>query len=93
VAARHALERIEIPHNIQIRSSLSGDERRRLAQNARVNVVPVVKDETASGPVTLVETMRMGRAVFATRCIGSVDYVETENTGLLVEPNSVEDLR
>jgi len=93
VAGRHALAGLEIPPNVEIRSSLSHSECRRLAQRARVNVIPVVNEETASGQVTLVEAMRMGRAVVATRCIGSEDYVDSGNTGLLVRTRSVEELR
>jgi len=93
VAARHAVAGLEIPSNVELRSSLSHAECRRLAQRARVNVVPVVNEETASGQVTLVEAMRMGRAVVATRCIGSEDYVDSESNGLLVEARSVEELQ
>jgi glycosyltransferase involved in cell wall biosynthesis len=93
VAARHALVGLEIPSNVELQSSLSHAECRRLAQRARVNVVSVVNEETASGQVTLVEAMRMGRAVVATRCIGSEDYVSPGANGLLVEPRSVEDLQ
>jgi glycosyltransferase involved in cell wall biosynthesis len=92
VAARHAVDGLAVPDNVEIRSALTPIDCRRLAQRARVNVVPVKNDETASGQVTLVEAMRMGRAVVATRCIGSEDYIEHERTGLVVEPGSVEDL-
>ncbi|BDA66123.1 hypothetical protein CAL7716_002890 [Calothrix sp. PCC 7716] len=36
--------------------------------------------------------MQMGRAVIATRCHGAEDYIQHGETGLLVEPNSVDDL-
>ncbi|HUR27637.1 MAG TPA: glycosyltransferase [Planctomycetota bacterium] len=93
VAARHALEGLTVPPNVEVRSSLTSEECRRLAQRARVNVVPVLNQETASGQVTLVEAMRMGRAVVATDCMGSEDYIEDGVTGLLVPPRSVEALR
>jgi glycosyltransferase involved in cell wall biosynthesis len=93
VAARHALDGLAVPPNVEVRSSLTSEECRRLAQRARVNVVPVLNQDTASGQVTLVEAMRMGRAVVATDCMGSEDYVEHEVTGLLVPPRSVESLR
>lgn len=93
VAARHALEGLEIPSHVDVRSGLSEDDCRRLAQRARVNVIPVVNEETASGQVTLLEALRMGRAVVATRSIGSEDYVEHDQSGLLVEPRSAHELR
>lgn len=92
VAAGHALDGLAIPPNVEVRCGLSAGECRRLAQRARINVVPVANADTASGQVTLVEAMRMGRAVVATRCLGSEDYVVTEENGLLVEPRSVEAL-
>jgi glycosyltransferase involved in cell wall biosynthesis len=93
VAAPRALAGLSIPTNVDVYSSLSSAECRLLAQRARVNVVPVSNEHTASGQVTLVEALRMGRAVVATRCIGSEDYIEHEHTGLLVDPRSVESLR
>jgi glycosyltransferase involved in cell wall biosynthesis len=92
VAAPHAISGLSVPNNVTIRSALSPQECRLLAQRARVNVVPVLNEETASGQVTLLEAMRMGRSVVATRCVGSEDYIEDNATGLLVEPRSVEDL-
>jgi hypothetical protein len=93
VAAKHALEGLDVPPNVTVLSSLPAVECYRLAQQARINVVTVLNDQTASGQVTIVEAMRMGRAVIATRCMGSEDYVEHGVTGLLVEPRSVESLR
>lgn len=88
VAARHAVEGLTLPDNVELRNGLSELECRHLAQRARVNVVPVANAQTASGQVTLLEAMRMGRAVVATRCIGSEDYLADDVTGLLVEPRS-----
>lgn len=87
VAGPHALEGIEIPGNVQVRSNLTLAECHALSQRARVNVVPVDNDDTASGQVTIVETMMLGRAVVATRCIGSEDYLVDGETGLLVPPH------
>jgi hypothetical protein len=92
VAASHAIEGLDIPRNVELRSSLSMRECHRLAQRARVNVVPVLNEETASGQVTVLDAMRMGRAVVATRCIGTEDYVEDGVTGLLVKARSSEEL-
>ncbi|TAJ23881.1 MAG: glycosyltransferase [Planctomycetota bacterium] len=93
VAAAHALAGLDVPANVEVRRGLTAAECRRLAQRARVNVVPVRAAATAAGQVTLVEALRMGRAVVATRCSGSVDYVAHERTGLLVEPHSAAALR
>ncbi len=92
IAGQHALEGLTIPPQVEVRSGLTHDECRRLAQQARVNIVPLHNHETASGQVTIVEAMRMSRAVVATRCMGSEDYINDGETGLLVEPYSVDEL-
>jgi len=86
VAGPHALAGLEVPPWVEVRSGLTLAECHALAQRARVNVVPVDNDATASGQVTIVETMMLGRAVVATRCIGSEDYVADGVNGLLVPP-------
>jgi glycosyltransferase involved in cell wall biosynthesis len=92
VAGPHALEGLDVPEFVQVRSNLTLAECHALSQRARVNVVPVDNDTTASGQVTIVETMMLGRAVVATRCIGSEDYIADGGTGLLVEPRDVDAL-
>ena len=92
VAGKHALAGLTIPPQVEVRSGLTMDECLRLAQEARVNIVPLLDNETAAGQVTIVEAMRMNRPVIATRCIGSEDYIKDGETGFLVEPYSVDDL-
>lgn len=75
VAGAHATDGLEIPANVTVLSGLSLEECHRLCQQARVNVVPVDNVVTASGQVTLLETMMYGKAVVATHCVGTADYV------------------
>jgi hypothetical protein len=93
-ASRRALEGVSIPDQVQTPFDIGKQDCLRLAQEARINVVPMVPNErvTAAGQVTIVEAMRMGRALIATRCNGAEDYIIHGETGLLVEPHSVEDL-
>lgn len=93
VAAPHSLRGLEIPANVEVRSALPARACHRLAQRARVNVVPVSNEDTASGQVTIVEAMRMRRTVVATKTMGSADYIEDGANGLLAEPHSVESLK
>src|SRR5207248_2526651 len=51
--------------------------------------VPVANDQTASGQVTVVDAMTLGRPLIATRCLGTEEYVIDGQTGLLVEQQSV----
>jgi glycosyltransferase involved in cell wall biosynthesis len=87
VAGRHAAENLALPPFIEVRSGLSLAECHKLSQRARVNVIPIKNVDSASGQVTLLETMMFGKAVVATRCAGTVDYVTDKSNALLVEPD------
>ena len=86
VAGAHAVSGLDIPPNVTIRSNLSLAECHELCQKARVNVVPLDTDETASGQVTVRDAMMFSKAVVATVSIGTEDYIEDQVTGLLVAP-------
>ena len=92
VAGRHSINGLTIPSNVELLSSLSPKECHRLAQQARVNVVPLIDHVTAAGQITIIEAMRMYRPVIATRCPGSEDYIDHRKTGILVRPFAIDDL-
>ncbi|MBV9389422.1 MAG: glycosyltransferase family 4 protein [Chroococcidiopsidaceae cyanobacterium CP_BM_ER_R8_30] len=92
VSGQRALEGLTIPPQVEVRSGLTMNECHRLAQEARVNVVPLFDRETAAGQVTIVSAMRMSCPVIATHTIGSEDYIKDGETGLLTLPDSVDDL-
>jgi glycosyltransferase involved in cell wall biosynthesis len=92
VAGKHALEGLDIPPQVEVYSGLTMAECHRLAQEARVNVVPLLDQDSATGPVTITSTMRMRRPIIATRTTGSVDYIIDGKTGLLTQPGAVDEL-
>ncbi len=93
VAGRSILKRLtQIPPSVEVRSGLTLSECRNLAQQARLNIVPITNYNAASGQRTILDAMSMGRAIIATQCIGSEDYIQDGKTGILVKPNSVDDL-
>ena len=86
-----ALEGLSIPSQVKTPFGIHKQDCWRLAQEARINVVPLLPNSgaTAAGQVTIVEAMRMKRAIIATRCNGAEDYIQHGKTGLLIEPHSV----
>jgi hypothetical protein len=90
----HALAGLQLPSQVQAPFNLNKSDCLRLAQEARINVVSMKADAkiTAAGQITIVEAMRMGRVVIASRCNGAEDYITHGETGLLVEPGSTEGL-
>jgi glycosyltransferase involved in cell wall biosynthesis len=84
VAGQHAVEKLSIPDWVEVRSGLTQEECHRLAQRATVNVVPLKDREAASGQVTFLETMIMGKPIIASDCIGTRDYIKDGENGCLV---------
>lgn len=87
------LSHITIPKNVEVRSNLTIEECRKLVQQAKLNIVPIKNQQTASGQVTVIEAMMFNKAVIATNTIGTIDYIEHENSGWLVQEQSVSELR
>jgi glycosyltransferase involved in cell wall biosynthesis len=90
----NALDGIEVPDQVQTPFKIPKSECLKLAQQARLNVIPLLPKDgvTAAGQVTIVEAMHMGRPLIATRYYGADDYIIHGETGWLVEPNSVESM-
>lgn len=92
VAASHAVAGLDVPESVEIKSGLSEKECLTLSQRARLSVVPIDNTQTASGQITVIDTMTLARPIIASRCMGTEDYIDDGRTGMLVEPKSVEQL-
>lgn len=90
ISSPRALAGFTPPACVEIREQVPRDEIRRLVQRARVNAIPMTVDGVVGGTVTIVETMRHGRAPIITRRDGVEDYVTNEVSGLLVDPYDVD---
>lgn len=90
VCGAHAIEGLDIPANVEIRSGLDLDACHELARKSRVNVIPIRDEKAASGQVTLIESMMLGSAMVVTRCAGTVDYVTEGEDALMVPPHDVD---
>jgi hypothetical protein len=85
---RHAVAGLNIPSQVELRFEITKPEIIKAAQSARINVIPMTTDGPTGGTVTIVESMRMGCAIIATRRSGVEDYLEDGVTALLVDPYS-----
>ncbi|WFS25211.1 glycosyltransferase [Rhizobium rhododendri] len=93
VSGSHAVAGLNIPFNVEVLSGISLAECHRLAAQATVNVVPIKDEHAASGQVTFLETMMLGKAIILTSCAGTRDYVESGINGILVAPNDIDALK
>ncbi len=93
VASPRSLVGLDIPDNVTVTNGLTTQQCRELAQQARVNIVPLADVDTASGQVTIVEALRMGRPLIATQGVGSVDYIVDGENAVLVAARDIPALR
>ena len=73
--------------------NLTAEECRSILAGAELSIVPIMATDSASGQVTFITSMTMGIPTVATRCIGTVDYIEDGKTGVLVPPGDAATLR
>ena len=93
VAGPHAVAGLVVPPNVELRSGLTADECFALVQRARLSVIPVANQDTASGQVTLLDAMMYARAAIITACPASVDYVVDGVDALLVRHGDHDDMK
>jgi glycosyltransferase involved in cell wall biosynthesis len=93
VAGAQAIEGLHIPSNVTVRQHLDITQCDELAQKARINVVPIDNPTTASGQVTLIESMMYARPTVATLSIGTEDYAEDGKTALLVTAGDYDSMK
>jgi len=84
------LERERLPH-AALHGALPSKKIGELFSRARVTVVPSLTYENA--PMIILESLRYGVPVIASRIGGIPEYVDEDITGWLVEPGSVYGLR
>ena len=93
VAGPHAVAGLVVPPNVDLCSGLSADECFALVQCARLSVIPVANQDTASGQVTLLDAMMYARAAIITACPASVDYVVDGVDAMLVRHGDHDDMK
>jgi hypothetical protein len=93
VAAKRCVADLDLPNEVTWLHNLSHAECLDLAVRARISVIPLEDEEAASGQVTFLEAMRLGRPVIATRSPGTEDYITDGQTGVLVPKGDPQALR
>jgi glycosyltransferase involved in cell wall biosynthesis len=93
IAADHAVEHIAMPPHVRVVSGITIEACYGYLQRARLSVIPISNLESASGQSTLIDSLAYGKATIATRCPGTVDYVDDGVDAILVPPKDVTAMR
>ncbi len=89
---RKAVEGLIIPKQVDLQFDVTREDLENLPQKARIHVIPMDTKGVVAGTSTIVGAMRRGDVIIATRRSGVEDYITEGETGLLVEPHSVQDM-
>jgi len=84
---------IEVPENVHITGRLPRAELKNYYARSQFIILPVYDTVFSAGATGSLEAACMGRAVIATRSQGIVDFVVDGETGILVEPGNVAEMR
>ena len=84
---------IDFPNNMETTGWLAEREFQDYLYESSFYMVPLQSITFAGGDSSVLQAMSFGRAVVATRAPSTETYVEHGQTGLLVEPGNVEDMR
>jgi glycosyltransferase involved in cell wall biosynthesis len=93
IAHKGVLPQKELPENVVLHEDISREAYLELISHARCVVIPLKNRARSVGQVVLTDAMALGKAVIATRTIGTVDYIESGKTGILVPPSDAQSLR
>lgn len=78
--------RLPAPHRLERLHDVPYAEYLETVRQASMVIVPLRPAERSTGQVVALEAMGLGKPVIATRAAGTLDIIEHEHTGLLVDP-------
>ncbi len=93
VSDKESVDGMNFPENVELFMDIPHSEYMTLLENCMFVVVPLKDLPMSIGQVVILEAMALGKAVIATRTIGTVDYIKNNHNGILVEPNNILELK
>lgn len=88
-----SLENVEFPSCTQVLTDEPYERYLELLHGCDFVIVPLNEVRSSRGQVVILEAMAMGKPVIATETVGTVDYVDSGENGLLVPPGEAAPLR
>lgn len=92
-ARKFNMSRLNPPSNVRIQDFMPLQEYYALMAESRFVVVPLKATRYAVGLGHIVQAMSARRAIIATRTSSTIEYIENGQTGILVAPYDVQEMR
>jgi len=84
---------IAFPKNVRVMRDVPYDRYLQVLYKCQIVVVPLFRLVSSTGQVAILEAMGLGKPVIATATTGTIDYIESGRTGVLVPPGDADALK
>jgi glycosyltransferase involved in cell wall biosynthesis len=93
LARGNVTKEVKLTENVELIPAVSDTRYRDLLSQAKFVVIPLKNVAATFGGTTILEAMAAGKAVVASRAGGAAEYIVDGETGILVQPGNVNELK
>ncbi|MCK5425376.1 MAG: glycosyltransferase [Emcibacter sp.] len=90
VTRPHTIEGLSIPKNVKVFYNIPHSKFWAVVKNSKAVLVPLINENTACGHITLVGSMKLGKAIITTKSKGTEDYIFPNDNALVTPPGEVD---
>lgn len=91
--SEHALQGVDVPHNVTLLRSCYRKEYVRQLVNAEGVILALKDEKLSSGQMVLIDAMALGKLTIITRTVTSGEYGEHMKNCYFIRPDSVEEIQ
>lgn len=92
VTRPHTIEELTIPENVKVLYNIPSSKFWAVVKNSKAVLVPLKDENTACGHITLVGSMKLGKAIITSFSKGTDDYMLHNDNALVISAREVDQM-